>query len=80
MQNDPVLTSATFGSSQTTIAGTLAGLANRDYTVQFFTNTYVDPSNFGEGQTFLGQGTAHTDASGNASFSMPIDSSDTRGL
>ena len=80
LQNYPVLTSATFGSGQTTIAGTLAGLANRDYTVQFFTNMFADPSGFGEGQTYLGQGTAHTDASGNASFLIPIDSADTRGL
>ena len=80
LQNYPVLSSATFSSGQTTMAGTLAGLANRDYTLEFFTNVFVDPSNFGEGQTFLGQGTAHTDSSGNVTFSIPIDSADTRGL
>ena len=48
-QNYPVLTSATFGAGQTTIAGTLAGLANRDYTVQFFTSTFRGPVKFRRG-------------------------------
>jgi uncharacterized repeat protein (TIGR01451 family) len=79
LQNTPVLTSATFDAGTTSIQGTISGLANRDYTIQFFVNTFDDPSGSGEGESYLGQVTARTDASGLAVFSAPFATQDIRG-
>ena len=53
LQNFPVLTSAISGNS-TTIQGTLNSTANTTFRIEFFSNTVCDPSDFGEGQTFIG--------------------------
>ena len=63
LQNFPVLATAA-GAVQ----GTLNSIANTAFTVQFFRNTACDPSQFGEGQTFLGTMSVTTDASGNATI------------
>jgi hypothetical protein len=65
LQNFPVITSA----NTTTINGTLNSTANTQFTIQFFDNATVDPSGYGEGQTFLGSTNVNTDGSGNAAFS-----------
>jgi uncharacterized repeat protein (TIGR01451 family) len=72
LQNYPFLSSAVSANGVTTIQGTAAGLANRDYTINFYSSPYLDPTGFGEGATSLGSTVAHTDASGNASFSATI--------
>jgi hypothetical protein len=68
LQNFPVLTSATSAGGDTTIAGTLNSTANTSFRIEFFSNTSIDPTGFGEGQTFIGSTTVTTDAGGNASF------------
>ena len=68
LQNFPVLTSATSGS--TTIEGTLNSASNTQFRLEFFANTACDPSGFGEGETFLGSTDVTTDGSGNASFTV----------
>ena len=67
-----MLTSATSTGGTTTVVGTLASLADRDYTIELFANDALDPTGYGEGQTYLGSVTAHTGADGMATFSTSI--------
>jgi trimeric autotransporter adhesin len=73
LQNYPVITSAqTFGNF-TSINGRLNStpstrLQQRTFLIQFFRSPSKDSSNFGEGQTFIGQTTVTTNRQGNASF------------
>ena len=69
LQNFPVLTSATTGSS-TTIEGSLNSTPDMDFRLEFFSNSACDPSSHGEGETFLGSASVTTNGSGNASFSI----------
>ena len=69
LQNFPVLTSATSSPTTTNIAGTLNSTAITTFALEFFSNTACDPSNHGEGETFLGSTMATTGGTGNASFS-----------
>ena len=73
LQNFPVLTSASRSGldGSTTIEGTLDSTASTTFTVQFFSNPSAEPSNHGEGKTYLGQKSdVTTDPSGNASFAF----------
>lgn len=55
LQNFPVITSATVGS--TTVSGTIDSVAGND-TIDIYLNTGCDPSGNGEGQTWLASGSA----------------------
>ncbi|CAA9392054.1 MAG: Aldehyde dehydrogenase [uncultured Rubrobacteraceae bacterium] len=68
-QNYPVVTSATKDpvSGETTITGTLNSNPNQTYLIQCF-EADSDARNHGEGETFLGEATAATDADGDATF------------
>ncbi len=68
LQNYPKLTSVTNSGGMTTIAGKLNSIANKTYRVEFFTNAAIDPTGYGEGQTFLGFKNVTTDGTGNISF------------
>jgi hypothetical protein len=68
LQNFPVLTAATGNS--TTIEGTLNSMPNTEFHLEFFSNTDCDPSDHGEGETFLGSTDVTTDGSGDASFTV----------
>jgi hypothetical protein len=70
LQNFPVLTSAQFGGGTVTIAGTLSSAPSSTYIVQFFQSIACDPSGAGEGQTFLGEATTTTAASGVGTFNV----------
>ena len=72
LQNYPVLTSVVSGSGSTTIQGTLNSTPNSTFRVEFFSNTTVDPSGYGEGEHYLGFANVTTDASGNASFNITL--------
>src|SRR5207244_4818019 len=69
LQNFPVITSVTNSSGMTTIAGKLNSVASTTYRIEFFANDAIDPSGYGEGQTFIGFKNVTTDANGDASFS-----------
>ncbi len=62
LQNYPVLVSA-IPSGQ--IMATLAAKANTTFRIEYFSSISADPTNFGEGRTFLGFRTVQTDPSGN---------------
>lgn len=74
LQNFPVLSSASSSGGNTTIGGTLNSTANTSFRIEFFSNTSLDATGFGEGQTFIGSTTVTTDAGGNASFLATIGS------
>lgn len=71
LQNFPVLVGAIPNSSNTnlTINGTLNSTPNSTFRIEFFWSTASDPTNFGEGQNYLGFADVTTDASGNVTFS-----------
>lgn len=72
LQNFPVLTAASTNGINTTIAGVLNSTANTTFRVEFFANSTLDATGFGEGEQLLGFTTVTTDASGNASFSQTL--------
>ncbi len=70
LQNFPVITSAQFGAGTVTIGGTLSSAPSSTYVVQFFQSTLCDASGAGEGQTYLGETTITTAASGVGTFNV----------
>jgi hypothetical protein len=54
LQNYPDLTSASSNGISTTVKGTLNSKASTKFRIEFFANDLCDPSEHGEGQTFLG--------------------------
>ena len=70
LQNFPVITSVANSSGSVNIIGTLDSLPSATYHLEFFGNDKVDPSHFGEGQSFLGSSDVTTNASGSASFDV----------
>lgn len=69
-QNFPVILSA----NATTVTATLNSTPSTQFTVEFFLSPTADPTNFGEGQTFLGISNVTTNAGGdiNFTFTSPI--------
>lgn len=72
LQNYPVLTTVSNGGGQTNIVGTLNSEANKTYRLEFFSNSSVDPTGYGEGQTFLTAINVNTNTSGDASFNFNV--------
>ncbi|HEY1404102.1 MAG TPA: Calx-beta domain-containing protein, partial [Pyrinomonadaceae bacterium] len=72
LQNFPVILSVSTGGGSTNVQGTLNSTPNASYVIEFFANNGCDASGQGEGLFFLGQTTANTDASGNATFSATL--------
>ncbi len=71
-QNSPVLTSATAGSGNVTILGSLDSVASATYRIEFFSSPACDPSGSGEGQTYLGFTNVTTGASCTAAISVVL--------
>lgn len=65
-QNFPVINSA----STTSIQGSLNSTPNSTFTLEFFSNSVIEPSLFGEGRTYLGSMNVTTNGSGNATFAF----------
>ncbi|WP_235116465.1 putative Ig domain-containing protein [Desmonostoc muscorum] len=72
LQNFPVLTSAMSGNGTTVIAGTLNSIPNSIFRIEFFANSRLDSTGYGEGQTYLGFVSTITDGLGNANFSINL--------
>src|SRR5262249_20309335 len=47
-------------------------IASTTITLDFYSNSSVDPSGYGEGQIYLGSTTVTTDGSGNATFNATV--------
>ncbi len=65
VQNYPVLSSAHTANGNTTIQYSLNSNPNSTFRIEFFSNPTCDPSNYGEGKTFLGAVNVATNVSGN---------------
>lgn len=72
LQNYPVLSSAGSAGAYTTITGSLNSTANTGFRIEFYSNAAIDPSGYGEGQSYLGFADVTTDGSGNASFNVNL--------
>jgi CSLREA domain-containing protein len=72
LQNFPVVTAVGFGDVYKYIEWTLRTKPGT-YVIQFFANSELDPSGFGEGERFLGITEVTTDADGLAQFSVVLD-------
>jgi hypothetical protein len=70
LQNYPFLTSASSAGGNTAIGGTLNSTPSTAFRIEFFSNTTLDGSGYGPGETFLGSTTVTTDGSGNAPFTV----------
>jgi CSLREA domain-containing protein len=66
LQNFPVLTAASSGSTQVT--GMFNSLANTQFTLEFFSSPTCDGSAFGEGETYLGSIQVNTNGIGDAAI------------
>lgn len=74
LQNFPVISSAVSNGGRLTVQGTLNSTPNSNFRLEFFSNALQDPSGHGEGEKFLGTMQVHSDAAGNASFSVDLGS------
>jgi CSLREA domain-containing protein len=70
LQNFPVLASVRTTGSSVTIEGDLNSRPNQNYTLEFFSNPACDPSGYGEGKTFLGDGVVTTNGAGDTHFTF----------
>src|SRR5262245_19444507 len=68
-QNFPDITAVIVSGGITTISGNLNSKPNTTFRIEFFTNTALDPTGFGEGEAFLDFTTVTTDAAGDTPFS-----------
>jgi hypothetical protein len=67
LQNYPVIT-AVQGGNSLTVHGSLNSLPDSTFRIEFFATPAGEVLKYGEGQTFIGSITVHTDASGHAVF------------
>ncbi|HEX8398716.1 MAG TPA: NosD domain-containing protein [Pyrinomonadaceae bacterium] len=81
-QNFPELSAPTFNQDGTvTVAGSLRSLPSRQYTIDFYSNSAPDPTEHGEGETYIGTLTdVKTNGSGVAAlqFTSIVDVLNTR--
>jgi parallel beta-helix repeat protein len=71
-QAEPVLDSAVVRDGRTVVFGTLTSTRNTTFTLEFVANDAPNGSGYGEGQTWLGDATVTTDASGQVSFTVSV--------
>ncbi len=71
-QNFPVLTAVKAQGAGSLVEGTLDSTPNTRFKLEFFSNRSVDPSAFGEGETFLGSAEISTNGQGQASFKVNL--------
>jgi hypothetical protein len=70
-QNYPVLTAAQAGTV-THVTGSLDGLPNASYILDFYASAAADPTGYGQGQSYLGWAVVLTDAHGHGPFDLSI--------
>ncbi|MBN1425578.1 hypothetical protein JXA88_13570, partial [Candidatus Fermentibacteria bacterium] len=70
LQNYPVITSAKSNAALTVMEGTLNSTPSTTFYLQFYSNPTPDPTNYGEGTTWLRDTMVTTDGNGDAAFSV----------
>lgn len=73
LQNHPVLTINDPGPPLTLVDVYLNSTPSTSFYFEFFSNTELDETGFGEGETYLGYASWVTDGSGNAEFTVFFD-------
>jgi CSLREA domain-containing protein len=73
LQNYPAINEIAVAGASRTVEGQLNSAADTDYTIDFYSNAEVDPSGYGEGETYLGSLDVHTSALGEVFFSFPLE-------
>lgn len=69
LQNYPILTTPVFHQNGTvTVGGAFGSEFNKTYTIDFYSNNSPDPTNYGEGQIWIGSKSVTTDGDGKAAF------------
>ncbi|HEX8367991.1 MAG TPA: right-handed parallel beta-helix repeat-containing protein [Pyrinomonadaceae bacterium] len=69
LQNFPVLTAPVFNENGTvTVGGGLQSTPSSSFTLDFYSNTTVDPTKYGEGEAHIGSKTVVTDSEGVTTF------------
>lgn len=71
LQNFPVLTSVS-GGAATRVIGTLNSTPNMEFTIDFYANSSLDPSGYGEGERWLGSTTVASDGNGDVTFDVML--------
>ncbi len=80
LQNYPFITLAgPLGGSTTLVEGLFNSTPSTTFTLDFYRNTACDPTNFGEGATFMGSGNVTTNGSGDGDFSIVVNASSSIG-
>jgi len=72
LQNYPVLASAGSSGGNTAIIGSLNSSANTAFRIEFFANATIDPTGYGEGETYLGFTDVTTDGGGDAVITVNL--------
>ena len=70
LQNFPVITAAASGSTH--INGSLDSTPGTTFSIDFYSSSSADPSNHGEGATYIGSTSVTTDATGDAMFTASL--------
>ena len=73
LQNYPVISEIATNGPDRSVEGSLTSNPNTDYVLNFYSNSEVDPSGYGEGETWLGSLNVHTNAQNTVDFSFPLD-------
>ncbi len=73
LQNYPELLTATTDGATTTITGKIKSIPRKYIGLQFFSSTEADPSEYGEGEEYLGWKTVKTNRRGRALFTFTVD-------
>ncbi len=71
-QNYPILTLRNFNGTNTTISGTINSLASTTFDIDWYSNTTLDGTGFGEGATYENTSTWTTDGVGNVAVSIVL--------
>ncbi|MBL8067365.1 MAG: right-handed parallel beta-helix repeat-containing protein [Armatimonadetes bacterium] len=72
LQNFPTFTSVSLNGSNWQIGVTLNSVANKAYAIDIYVSPSADPSNYGEGQYYLGSVTVTTNGSGVATTTVSL--------
>lgn len=72
LSNYPVINSAIPTGSLVQVIGQFNGKPNTSYVLDFYSSVNRDPSQYGEGQYYVGSVNITTDAQGNASFNQQL--------
>ncbi len=76
LQNYPVINEIAVDGPDRSVEGSLTSNPNTDYVLNFYSNAEVDPSGYGEGETWLGSLDVHTNAQSTVDFSFPLGASE----